>query len=57
MIKTIVEQVKSMFALPKRKTLDEIYLGQATNIVELERRMREIDRGEAPWQKMGRGGY
>lgn len=57
MINNIIETVKSMFSLPKRETLEEIYLGQATNVAELERRMREIDRGEAPWNKMGRGGY
>lgn len=32
------------------KTLEEIYLGQSTSLVELERRQKEIDRGEAPWQ-------
>jgi len=43
--------------MPKRETLEEIYLGQATNLVELERRMKEIERGQAPWQDRDRGGY
>jgi len=43
--------------MPKRETLEEIYLGQATNIAELERRQQQIMRGQAPWQDQSRGGY
>ena len=33
-----------------QKDIKDEYLAEATDLVDLERRMRQIDRGQAPWQ-------
>lgn len=35
-----------------RETNEYIYLSNSANAYDLERRMREIDRGEAPFQRV-----
>jgi hypothetical protein len=33
-----------------QKEVTEAYLAEATDLADLERRMRQMDRGQAPWQ-------
>ncbi len=39
-----------MFTVKTEDNLKEEYLAEATNLVDLENRLRQIDRGQAPWQ-------
>jgi hypothetical protein len=32
------------------KQMSDEYLAEATDLIDLERRMRQMDRGQAPWQ-------
>lgn len=34
-----------------RKSAEEAYYSSAADHADLERRMRQVDRGQAPWQK------
>lgn len=53
-----MSSLRSFIERLARKTrvtsLEEIYLSQATSLEEVERRQREIQRGDAPWQKQFR---
>lgn len=45
------DKLKKLFkSKPGQPSLEEIYLGQSGTLAELERRQKEIDRGQAPWQ-------
>lgn len=33
-----------------QKEVRDSYLAEATDLIDLERRMRQMDRGQAPWQ-------
>lgn len=42
---------KSLFVARDYHTeLKDAYLAEATDLIDLERRMRQMDRGQAPWQ-------
>ena len=46
MIKHIIKRYNSMML-----NREEAWLASSSDLVELERRQREIQRGNAPWQK------
>ena len=43
--------VKALSFSSTTKNIEEVWLSQSTDLVELERRIKMIDRGQAPWQK------
>ena len=47
----MINWIKELFSPSPRLTLEEIYLSQSCSLEELERRQREISRGQAPWDK------
>jgi hypothetical protein len=51
----MIKLLKKIFLGQKPLTLEEHYLNSSTNLAELERRMKEIENGRAPWQV--RAGY
>jgi hypothetical protein len=36
------------------KDIKEAYLAESTDLVDLERRVRQMDRGQAPWQQQNK---
>lgn len=46
----ILAKIKSAFSLMSDKECQDSYLSEATDLVDLERRMRNVDRGQAPYQ-------
>lgn len=44
---------KQLFSVPSQREQDEAYLSQATDIYDLERRMRQIDRRGYDAQRHG----
>lgn len=42
--------IKNVFSIKSDKERMEEYFADATNLVDLENRIRNVDRGEAPWQ-------
>lgn len=48
----MLDKLKKMLTKYKSEkvTMADIYLSHATSLEEVERRQREISRGEAPWQ-------
>lgn len=46
----LLKKLKEMMKGGSRTTLESIYLSQAGSIEEVERRLRQIERGQAPWQ-------
>lgn len=42
--------IKNLFKARSEKDRIEEYLADAVNLVDLENRLRRIDRHEAPWQ-------
>ena len=46
----MIKFLKNLFVAKSDRQLVDEYLGEATDLVDLERRMRQIDRGQAPFQ-------
>lgn len=44
--------VKLYKQLTNSKTLEELYLENSSSLEEIEYKLRQIDRGEAPFQKI-----
>lgn len=47
----ILEKIKDWLYQDQEKIKINSYLSESTDMVDLERRMRQIDRGQAPWQQ------
>ena len=45
----MVKWIKSLFVEKTNRQLIDEYLSDSSDLVDLERRMRQIDRGQAPW--------
>jgi len=45
------EFIKSLFAFKKSMSQEEIYYANSTDLVDLERRMRKVQNGSAPFQE------
>jgi hypothetical protein len=46
----IMNEVISFFKLKTEKDFIDEYLADASDLVDLENRLRQIDRNQAPWQ-------
>lgn len=46
----MIKLLKRLFVVKTDRDVAHEYLGAATDLVDLERRQRQIDRGQAPWQ-------
>lgn len=49
-VKVEFNLLKNLFKVKTDKDRIEEYLSDAVNTVDLENRLRNVDRGEAPWQ-------
>lgn len=47
----ILEKIKDWLYQDQERIKINSYLSESTDMVDLERRMRQIDRGQAPWQQ------
>jgi hypothetical protein len=47
----ILEKIKNWLYQDQEKIKINEYLSESVDMADLERRIRQIDRGQAPWQK------
>ena len=50
----MIKLLKKLFKSDEKPSLEEVYLSHSTSLEDLERRQREIERGNAPWNNQGR---
>lgn len=49
-MKSIIRALSSFIPRAKRMSDEEFYYSQATDLVELEYRMKQVQKGQAPFQ-------
>lgn len=47
----MIKLIKKLFKSESKTSLAELYLSNAVSLEEVERRQREIERGQAPYQR------
>ena len=53
----MIKLLKKLFTAKTERDFANDYLGEATDLVDLERRQRQIDRGQAPYQNSNLQGW
>lgn len=53
-MKSIVQAFLSFISHPKRLSDEEFYYSQSSDIIELEYRMRQVQKGLAPFQNIAK---
>lgn len=50
-MKWVIDQILSAIKYSRKATAEEVFYSQSTDLADLERRMRLVQRGQAPFQK------
>ena len=53
----MIKLLKKLFISKTERDYANDYLGESTDLVDLERRQRQIDRGQAPYQNKNLAGW